>query len=124
MVGHTRKINQIVYGKRNEMWTCSDDGSVRVWDTESYQCKHVLNIKAGAARCMAVDDNGVWVGFLGNCVVRYSIHTYIPLQEVGTTSSVQCLRYVIGQLWIGLAGHQMLIYTLPSHPSEDTSSSI
>ena len=66
---HNRKITQLV-ANNNELWSCSDDGNIIVWNVCVESLVREIHVSVPANFIKLVGDN-IWSG-TGKCVIRWS----------------------------------------------------
>src|SRR3990167_5154987 len=66
---HTRKITHLV-GNRNELWSCSDDGNIFIWNIFVESLVRELHLNTPALFIKLVGDN-IWSGN-GKTITRWS----------------------------------------------------
>ena len=58
--GHTGIVRQLLIVGNNELWSCSDDNSIRVWSLTTLECLKVLEDHKHAINCILDVGDHIW----------------------------------------------------------------
>jgi serine/threonine protein kinase/WD40 repeat protein len=114
--GHTGPIRCLAFSNDGKLLaTGSDDQTVRVWDTETWQLGATLRGYSSAVNCLAFSADGsllAWAGGLGYdpCVVVWErssgrLRAALRWRETVTPMTVQCVVFSADGQWFATGGN-------------------
>jgi len=144
LTGHTRHIWCVVYSPSgDQIASCSLDGTVRLWASETGSLQHILTSHTNRVRCVAYSPQGdliasasddktirIWNTYTGGCNRTLTGHTksvrcvaYAPnRQQIASGSSdgiVRLWNVETGDLHRTLSGHTKVVWAVGYSPRGD-----
>jgi len=111
LLGHTNWVRCIELAPHvKQLWSGGDDGTIRVWDTESGA---VLDEKAfsDGPLSMLLVDNHLWIGSRNNVIRVYDLKSITCVKMLtGHKGWVTCLEKVGGEIWSGSADRTLRVW--------------
>jgi len=110
--GHLHRIVDMI-GDDNKVWTCSDDGTIRIWSFgDSFTCLHTLNIHQGKIYTLMKMDNCIWSAGFSMVVDIWDRNDYRSL-HCGTDHKdcIIVLRKCRNMIWAGSWDCSISIYS-------------
>lgn len=85
-----------MYKKGDAFITCSEDGTIKIWDSDSMTELHSIDVQDGKPVYSVVyDDNYIVTATLDGTIFVYDAQTYGVLSTIRThTRAVQCVRII------------------------------
>lgn len=115
---HDRKINQMV-ANSGSVWTCSDDGSIAVWEKKSFGTLiRRLRVHLKEAVCLLLLGKFIISGSSDNSVIVWDARNMQPIQELEGyhNGTVKSLLTVLGCLWSASFDQTIVLWSLnPNH---------
>jgi centriolar protein POC1 len=99
---HTKPIFDIKFvSSKGELLAASEDGTVSIWNINTFELVHVVKVSADTIRCISIppDEKQVAFGCRDNMVKIYDLEDYTPIKT--------------------LAGHTMAVFSLQYSPKGD-----
>eukprot|EP01102_Stenamoeba_stenopodia_P004585 TRINITY_DN1488_c0_g1_i1.p1 TRINITY_DN1488_c0_g1~~TRINITY_DN1488_c0_g1_i1.p1 ORF type:complete len:977 (+),score=147.61 TRINITY_DN1488_c0_g1_i1:215-2932(+) len=105
LVAHTKYIHKMI-DVGNEVWSCSSDTKICVWDQKTGQCKQVLGGHSGRVFDLVVEKSQnptVWSSSWDSSIFIWDAKTkQLKYEGVSTHSdAVSCIVQVGGLMWSG-----------------------
>eukprot|EP01119_Soliformovum_irregulare_P018342 TRINITY_DN5601_c0_g1_i1.p1 TRINITY_DN5601_c0_g1~~TRINITY_DN5601_c0_g1_i1.p1 ORF type:complete len:1329 (-),score=307.49 TRINITY_DN5601_c0_g1_i1:26-4012(-) len=83
LMGHSNTITHMVAVGTSQVWSCSQDKTVRCWNTEVMTCTHVIETKTKVTSLLALSPTPhVWGGSYGNSIAVWDSETYEKLGDL------------------------------------------
>jgi WD40 repeat protein len=100
--GHSLTITAIV-GYENRIWTCSEDCSVRVWDSRTYECLQTFSDFGGKLFTMIRSGSSLWMAGWDGSISIYSGKTcqLVKNLEQKHQDAISCFALGLDSVWAG-----------------------
>ncbi|VVB09446.1 unnamed protein product [Arabis nemorensis] len=115
--GHKKDINGIALPQGSDkLFSASIDGTLCIWDCNTGQCVHTINLHAEAGSLMS---EGPWV-FLGlpNAVKAFNVQTSKDLHLSGVVGQVHAMTIANGMLFAGTSSGSISVWKATDTESE------
>lgn len=107
--GHTKLIQQfIAVEEEEEIWSCSSDSTICVWDEQTGQCKRVLTGHTGRVFGLTLERSHrsvVWSCSWDKRILVWDVQSKRIVAQGSTehahTDAVSCLAQIGGTIWSG-----------------------
>ncbi|CAL9234259.1 unnamed protein product [Arabidopsis halleri] len=116
--GHKKEIKGIGLPQGSDkLFSVSSDGALRIWDCNSGQCVHSINLQAEAGSLIS---EGPWV-FLGlpNAVKAFNVQTGKDLHLEGVVGQVHAMTVANGMLFAGTSCGSILVWKATDSDESD-----
>eukprot|EP01104_Vermistella_antarctica_P011534 TRINITY_DN3225_c0_g1_i1.p1 TRINITY_DN3225_c0_g1~~TRINITY_DN3225_c0_g1_i1.p1 ORF type:complete len:2234 (+),score=480.91 TRINITY_DN3225_c0_g1_i1:263-6964(+) len=102
--GHTKTVNRLL-PRNNELWSCSNDKTIRVWDVNTGDCLKVLEGHTGQVFDLHLDagHNRILSSAWDKSVMVWHADqkTFVKEYSGVQKDAVSCMVIVRGELWCG-----------------------
>ncbi|EFH46927.1 WD-40 repeat family protein [Arabidopsis lyrata subsp. lyrata] len=115
--GHKKDLKGIALPQGSDkLFSVSSDGTLRIWDCNSGQCVHSINLQAEAGSLIS---EGPWV-FLGlpNAVKAFNVQTSKDLHLEGVVGQVHAMTVANGMLFAGTSSGSILVWKATDSESD------
>ncbi|KAG7612372.1 WD40-repeat-containing domain superfamily [Arabidopsis suecica] len=118
--GHNKELKGIALPEGSDkLFSVSIDGTLRVWDCNSGQCVHSINLEAEAGSLIS---EGPWV-FLGlpNAIKAFNVQTSqdLHLQAAGVVGQVNAMTIANRMLFAGTSSGSILVWKATTDSESD-----
>jgi WD40 repeat protein len=114
-VGHKEWVTcHTIDPLRNELYSCSEDGSLRVWDLHTYKCKAVFDKTkfAYTSICIIPFQNRIFFGGFDKTIVIWDTFKRKPEKVMNVGITIKKLSYYAKYSVVFICGHlgDILVY--------------
>ncbi|KFK22542.1 hypothetical protein AALP_AAs68488U000400 [Arabis alpina] len=118
LVGHKKELKGIALPQGSDkLFSASIDGTLCIWDCNTGQCVHTINLQAEA--CSLISE-GPWV-FLGlpNAVKAFNVQTSQDLHLNGVVGQVHAMTIANGMLFAGTSSGSISVWKANDNTESD-----
>ncbi|KAG7544063.1 WD40 repeat [Arabidopsis thaliana x Arabidopsis arenosa] len=115
--GHKKDLKGIALPQGSDkLFSVSSDGTLRIWDCNSGQCVHSINLQAEPGSLIS---EGPWV-FLGlpNALKAFNVQTSKDLHLEGVVGQVHAMTAANGMLFAGTSSGSILVWKATDSESD------
>jgi len=118
ITGHTGTINSMT-GLGRELWTASEDGTIRVWNINSCNCLKVISPGAGRIYCITSAASFIWCTAEDNTIRLYDDKAFFFIKQLEqkhqtTISSLAYTTVPYLSIWSGSWDKTFCVWNIPT----------